>query len=189
MQPHQASILASPFLTLNVVDTALDAETNPTVRVQLLSAKVHLLETARETERASTEDADHPADAAGSPAAPAAAAAAAGPSPSPSPSPSLRLARVPDPTPLLSARILLADAYLALVPPNLVAAEAVCGAVEDECKRLMKRARMRAAPAWMGDVPRLRVRGLRVLARVEERLGRGARAERSRKLADEIAAG
>lgn len=42
-------------------------------------------------------------------------------------------------------------------------------------------------PDWLNDIPRLRVRALRVLARVEEGLGREGRAERTRKLADDLA--
>jgi hypothetical protein len=172
-QPSQVPILSSPFLTLSVVETALNAETNPTVRVQLLSAKVHLLEKARE--------------AAGGAAAPTRPTQAAGSLASAAHRPR------PDPTTLLSTRILLADAYLAVVPPNLSAAEAECGAVEGECKRLMKVAKRldkdgggEERPDWLDDIPRLRVRALRVLARVEDGLGRDNRAERTRKLAADL---
>jgi hypothetical protein len=182
-QPSQVPILSSPFLTLSVVETALNAETNPTVRVQLLSAKVHLLEKAREA-----------AGGAAAPTRPTQAAEAAGPSREAAGSLASAAHRPrPDPTTLLSTRILLADAYLAVVPPNLSAAEAECGAVEGECKRLMKVAKRldkdgggEERPDWLDDIPRLRVRALRVLARVEDGLGRDNRAERTRKLAADL---
>ncbi len=191
-QPSQVPILSSPFLTLSVVETALNAETNPTVRVQLLSAKVHLLEKAREAAggAAAPTRATQAAGAAGEAeggAGQQSSGGAGGASPS-----AARRPR-PDPTTLLSTRILLADAYLAVVPPNLSAAEAECGAVEGECKRLMKVAKRldkdgggEERPDWLDDIPRLRVRALRVLARVEDGLGRDNRAERNRKLAADL---
>ncbi|BEJ14125.1 hypothetical protein CspHIS471_0312990 [Cutaneotrichosporon sp. HIS471] len=194
-QSSQVPILSSPFLTVGVVDTALDAETNPAVRVQLLGAKVHLLEKAREAAGGAAAPARAPTSYSGAVvAAPVAAADSEGEGDStPDTAPSSRRPR-PDPTALLSTRILLADAYLALLPPNLSAAEAESSVAEGECKRLMKvmkrldrgDAGVEERPAWLDDIPRLRVRALRVLARVEDGLGRGARAERTRKLAADL---
>ncbi|GMK53751.1 hypothetical protein CspeluHIS016_0103370 [Cutaneotrichosporon spelunceum] len=82
---------------------------------------------------------------------------------------------------------MLADAYLCLAPPNFAAAEAESGAVESECRRLMKkRLDPDEAPGWLDDIPALRVRALRLVARVEDGLGRAARAERARQLAESL---
>lgn len=152
-----APILASPFLTLEVVETALKGTLEPAERVKLLSAKVHLLQEAAAA------------------AAPRPAASTAGARP-PSSTAAPRPPR-PSPVPLLAARADLAAAYLHLTPPDLHAAEAECLAAQGECKRLLKR---QGEESWRAEVGVIRERVLGLLVTVEEGLGRPARAERWR---------
>lgn len=93
----------------------------------------------------------------------------------------------PPPTPLLAARLDLADAYLLLPVPDLHAAAGEAMAVENECKRLGKASkRWDTPPEWLPSTVDLRKRALRLLATVEDGLGRPARAERNRSLAEEL---
>ncbi|KAL1413186.1 hypothetical protein Q8F55_000937 [Vanrija albida] len=138
-----AAILSSPFLTLEVVERALQGELGPAERAKLLAARVHLLSEA----------------------------------PAPAPSPGSTTA-CPNPVPLLTARADLAEAYLSLSPPDAHAAEAELLAVQAECRRLLKR--QGEADAARAEVAAVRERALGLLVRVEEGLGRAARAERWR---------
>ncbi|WOO76869.1 uncharacterized protein LOC62_01G000483 [Vanrija pseudolonga] len=152
-----APILSSQFLTLEVVETALKGVSEPSERVKLLSAKVHLLQEAAA------------AAARPPPATPTTTSDTSAPPRPPRPSP----------VPLLAARADLADAYLLLTPPDLHAAEAECLAAQAECRRLLKR---QGDEGWRPDVGAIRERVLALLVAIEEGLGRPARAERWRGL-------
>lgn len=206
-------ILDSPLLTLPVLDTLLARTTDPVQRVQLLGARVHVL--------AKDVPVRHATGAPSASAAPESALATtalnantdavcittqvnasstgAAEAPLPAHTPAPRHApRIPsDPTPILAARLALADAHLLLPIPDLHAAEAEALGVEGECKKLSKAAKRwtgieaaadgsAEATAWVSQLPALRVRALRVLVAVEEGLGRPARAERWGSLADEL---
>lgn len=141
----------SPLLTLPVLDTALKGATDPVVRLQILAARVQVLQ---RDSKAST------------------------PTPSSSTAPNTS-----DPTPLLAARLDLADAYLATTPPDHHSAAAEASVVEVDCKRIGKRER---EEEWTKEIPALRKRAVVLLAHIDEALGRSSRAERWRKLADEL---
>lgn len=169
------SILSSPFLTLSVIDTALKSATDPNERVRLLSARVHLLQaksappsssqpqpsTTRDTVQDDTETTTPSTSRTSDPPA--------------------------DRTSLLLARLALADAYFALPIPDLHAASGEAMAVEAECKRLNKASkRWEEPPGWLNNLKPLRRRALLLLADIEDGLGRPARGDRNRALANEL---
>jgi hypothetical protein len=145
----------SPLLTLPVLDTALKGAADPVVRLQILAARVQVLQR------------DNRAPAAGSDNAPT----------------------TTDPTPLLAARLDLADAYLATTPADHHSAGAEASVVEVDCKRIQQRAeRVRGGELedLMDTITALRKRAVLLLARIDGDLGRKSRAERWRKLAEEL---
>jgi hypothetical protein len=95
-----------------------------------------------------------------------------------------------DPTRLLVARLDLAEEYLTLNPPDRHTAAAEAGVVELDCKRLQKRAeRLTDAsdtPAWMDQIRPIRKRAALLLANIDAELGRASRADRWKKLAEEL---
>jgi hypothetical protein len=235
-------ILSSPFLNLKVIDTLLSRPTTPDQRVQLLSARLHLL--------------TNPSNALGvvSPglSSTGASSAASGSVPSstanhlPPSSSQLGGGHFPDaassskskprgrgqgstrvdPTAEFRTRLDLARAHLEVQPPQWALAESEAGLVESMCKKLLKPRKTRGGrgdgagdkegdeqggealrrpgvqkaalalaeekPAeeaggdeWMG----VRMEALELLIRVDEGMGKQARAERWRGTLEEFKAG
>ena len=171
-------VLSSPFLTLPLISSILSpspdsTSTPPTAeqRVQLLSAKLHLL-----TNTPSSTPLNHKAKA----------------------------RALADPAPVMSVRLELARAHLAVGQPDLVMAEAELSAIESGSKGVQKRLKkMRKSlrndngdsegegkgegdegydgdgePLWVAEIGRIRLEALRVLIAVEQALGREGRARR-----------
>jgi len=161
----------SPLLTIPVLDTALKGATDPVVRVQILAAKVQVLQRDSASARSNAT----------------ASSSATGDDNASAPS----NAAQHDPTPLLAARLDLADGYLATNPTDHHSASAEASVVEVDCKRIQKRVdRLKSENAplepWMSQISALRKRAVTILADVDQGLGRNSRAERWRKIAQEL---
>ncbi|WVQ85075.1 hypothetical protein IAT38_007239 [Cryptococcus sp. DSM 104549] len=173
-------ILSSPLLNLSTINSLISspAPQPPHTRIQLLSAKIHLLSDPPAAGPSSAGGVDATADSQGK---------------------GKGRARISDAAQLevLQCRLDLGRAYLGLDVPEWTSAEVELGLVEKDCKGMMKRlGRRKAEETGEGDgedgggslgegalekAGRLRVEALKEMVKVEEGLGREGRAERWRK--------
>ncbi|RSH90997.1 hypothetical protein EHS25_010173 [Saitozyma podzolica] len=237
-------ILSSPFLNLKLIDTLLSRPTTPEQRVQLLSARLHLL-----TNPPIPSDQFTPGpSSAGAGASSAASGSVPGTDHQPEfsrqlggghfseaasssrPKPGGRgegSSRV-DSIAEFRTRLELARAHLEVQPPHWALAETEAGLVESMCRKLLKPRKMRGGrgdgevdgggdeqggdanreegarkavsigeeanedgggEGWMGQLRSLRMEALELLVRVDEGMGKQARADRWRATLEEIKAG
>lgn len=195
-------IMSSPFMNLTVIDKMLVSPCPPQQRVQLLSAKLHLL-THQPSDAASGSNASSSRPPIGRPDAavgqPAVSSTNEGGDTSRgalvSKPPTVLVDAFRARQPELQTRLDLARAHLEMRPPGYTEAEAELSAVDRICKAADKKLKtgLKAAPSTeepvstvadatltqaVEDIQMFRRQALELLVVVEQGLGRDARAAR-----------